>query len=375
MFGKIRWLTLLVLLVVPAAMQAQQLQAISQPDVVHVFENGVAFVQDSLALPGGAGVELVLPNNAIVDTLVLREDGARVPNYSVRRDANIVISWQSDQQDGLREITAEYLLQGMSWRPTYDMVIDDSTASAEFDFFAEIQNNNVALEDVELFLVAGSVGTSQPMVGGDNRSFNQAFADSDDAFNQGAGGLSSVTIQHVYEVGKMDIPANELLYTQIVSAELPVRRVLLWNANIDNEITVIYKVLNETSEPFSPGVVRSYRDGLILGSDPIERTPVGSEGSVTVGTLPDVRVARDETREQNTFSGNRQYDLRHTVTFEVENFGNETIELEIIDFFPADSVGFSFDIEPEREPGNVLRWIVTLEPGQSLETSYQFWTK
>ena len=173
-------------------------------------------------------------------------------------------------------------------------------------------------------------------------------------------------------MGEISVPANETLYKRIVSAELPVRRVLLWNSHSDSQVTVIYKVKNDTDQPFAPGTVRSYRDGLILGSDAIERTPTGSEGSVTVGTLPDVRVKRGETTEQ--INPNNYYDTLHTVTFDITNFGDETIEIEVIDFYPQESDTFEFRMEPTKESGNVLRWVFTLEPGQSIETSYTYIT-
>lgn len=363
----------LFLFAMPLMSQAQQLQVISQPDRVHVFQNNVAFVRDTLSLPGGADVQLVLPTSAMIDTLVLRENGERVANYSVRRESQIVIAWQSESSDTLREITAEYLMEGMSWQPKYDMVIHDETASAAFDFFAEIHNNAFALDNVEMYLVAGSVGTTQILGENRNMAFNQLYA-ADEAAEVAGGGtsLDTVTIQHVYELGEISVPANETLYTQLVSAELPVRRVLLWNSHSDTQVTVIYKVKNETDQPFAPGVVRSYRDGLILGSDGIERTPIGSEGSVTVGTLPDVRVKRGESTEQ--INPNAYFDTLHTVTFEISNFSPDTIEIEVIDFYPEESDSFEFRVEPDRESGNVLRWVFTLEPGETLETSYTYMT-
>jgi hypothetical protein len=196
---------------------AQQLQAISQPDRIHIFQNNIAFVKDTLSLPGGTEIELALPASALVDTLVLREDGERVRNYTVRRDSQITIAWQSNNTDTLREITAEYLIEGISWRPKYDMVINDDTSSAEFDFFAEIQNTSFSLEGVETFLVAGNVGTSQIL--GDNSAiaFNQLYAEAEfDDRSIGSTSIESVTIQHVYDIGNLSMgqmkPITHKLY-------------------------------------------------------------------------------------------------------------------------------------------------------------------
>jgi hypothetical protein len=373
MFKRMLVAMMFLLMAVPITAHAQQLQVVSQPDRIHVFQNNMAYVQDTLSLPGGADVELVLPAAALVDTLILLENGERVANYRVRRDNAITIGWQSTSSDGLREITAAYLMQGLSWQPKYDMVIHDETASASFDFFAEIQNTAFDLDEVEMFLVAGSVGTSQILDGSIARSFNQTFVDEQYGDYGGAQpAISNVTIQHIYALGTVHVLAQETLYSRIVSGELPVRRVLLWNAQSDTQITVIYKVKNETDQPFAPGIVRSYREGLILGSDGIERTPIGSEGSVTVGTLPDVRVARDQSSEQ--INRNNYFDTRRTVTLEMANFGDETITLEVIDFSAENAIEFEFADEPSREPGNVLRWVFTLEPGETRETTYSYVT-
>jgi hypothetical protein len=370
-----RMLFVLVILLMglPMMTQAQQLQVVSQPDSIYVFQNDVAYVRDTLSLPAGAEVNLVLPPTTMIDTLILRENGARVMDYRVRRDSQIVIAWRSEAGDDLLEISAEYLLQGMSWQPKYDMTLNDETASASFDFFAEIQNNALTLQDVEMFLVAGRVGTSQILADDTLRTANQLYAASELADTAtSSASIDSVTIQHIYELGTTSVSANETLYTHIVSGDLPARRVLLWNAPSDQQVTVIYKVKNETTQPFSPGIVRSYRDGLILGSDAIERTPIGSEGSITVGTLPDVRVSRGQTSQQENTTD--YFDTRQTVTLEITNFGEDTVEIEVVEFARENAIDFRFDREPTFETNNVLRWVFVLEPGQTIETTYDFLT-
>jgi hypothetical protein len=362
-----------LLMGLPMMTQAQQLQVVSQPDSIYVFQNDVAYVRDTLSLPAGAEVNLVLPPTTMIDTLILRENGARVMDYRVRRDSQIVIAWRSEAGDDLLEISAEYLLQGMSWQPKYDMMLNDETASASFDFFAEIQNNALTLQDVEMFLVAGRVGTSQILADDTLRTANQLYAASELAdTGTSSASIDSVTIQHIYELGTTSVSANETLYTHIVSGDLPARRVLLWNAPSDQQVTVIYKVKNETTQPFSPGIVRSYRDGLILGSDAIERTPIGSEGSITVGTLPDVRVSRGQTSQQENTTD--YFDTRQTVTLEITNFGEDTVEIEVVEFARENAIDFRFDREPTFETNNVLRWVFVLEPGQTIETTYDFLT-
>jgi hypothetical protein len=134
-------------------------------------------------------------------------------------------------------------------------------------------------------------------------------------------------------------------------------------------VTVIYKVRNETDEPLAEGIVRSYEDGLFIGSDLMELTPVGSEGSVTVGQLQDVRVDRSET---TTEIDQDAYEYLHQVVLTISNFGTESIDLEVVDVWLPEAEAFTFSAEPERETGNVLRWAVTVEPGEEEVIEYTF---
>ncbi|MBL8155810.1 MAG: hypothetical protein JNM70_16630, partial [Anaerolineae bacterium] len=117
---------------------------------------------------------------------------------------------------------------------------------------------------------------------------------------------------------------------------------------------------------------RSYQNGIFIGSDFVEVTPIGSEGSITVGSLQDVRVRRAEsTQALQTFS---DFDTRHRVELTLESFATEAITIEVVDFERPDAVDFTYSMEPQRETGNLLRWVVTLEPGATLTIQHEFTT-
>ena len=120
---------------------------------------------------------------------------------------------------------------------------------------------------------------------------------------------------------------------------------MLWNAYADQQVDIIYKVTNQTDALLAEGVVRTYEDNLFVGSDFIELTPVGSEGSVTVGHLQDVRVNRTSTRTH--ISEVSIFDTNYDVSLVLNNFGTETIILDVVDRYPADSTGFIFSTQPE----------------------------
>jgi len=145
--------------------------------------------------------------------------------------------------------------------------------------------------------------------------------------------------------------------------------VLLWNAQTDNRVSVIYKVRNESSLTLAAGIVRTYEDGVFLGSDFVELTPVGSEGSVTLGTLQDVRVNRAQTQ---TNIGRLFDRIQTNVELTVSSFSAEPVDIEIVDAYPATAENFSFSQEAERQIGNLLRWQVTIPPGETLTITYQY---
>jgi hypothetical protein len=343
----------------------------SQPDQILIFLNNIASVQDQIAIPGGTDVAVTLPAQIYPDTLVLRENGERVSNYRLRSDTGaIVVTWESAAAEGeLREVTLDYLISGISWRPQYDMWLTNDTAeTVGLDFFAEISNTGLTLEGVSTTLAAGRVDTSTQLTQQAAITANQYIA----GYEENTGGelaAGTVDIQTLYTVGEVDSTAGDTLYLSLAQAALPARRVLLWNAQSGAPVSVIYKVRNQSALPFADGIVRAYEDGLFLGSDFVELTPVGSEGSITVGTLQGVRVNRSMTQ---TNIGNLFDQIQTQVELTASNFTEEATAIEIVDYYPADAENFVFSQEAERQVGNLLRWQVTIQPGEELRITYQY---
>ena len=344
----------------------------SAPDRVAVFLNNVAYARDEVALPGGVDVRIVLPQTVYPDTLVLRENGERVSNYRLNwSTGQPTIKWQSATDSELRDISMEYLLGGVSWRPTYDMWVGaDTDETVEFDYFAEISDSSLELDDVDTQLVAGMVDLNQPIAPAAELSANQklaGFAEADTlSFSAPVG---QVDIQHTYDIGQLSAEPGDTIYAQLVGQQLPARRLHLWNAPTDQQVTVIYKVKNESDQPFSEGVVRNYQDGLFIGSDFIELTPVGGEGSVTIGHLQDVRVKREQT--QNAIAQGR-FDYQYEVTLSIENFTPTTVHMDVVDYLPPQAEELKASIDPQLEPGNLMRWPISVEPGDEMVITYEY---
>ena len=344
----------------------------SAPDRVAVFLNDVAYARDEVALPGGVDVRIVLPQTVYTDTLVLRENGERVSDYRLNwSTGQPTIKWQSATDSDLRDISMEYLLGGVSWRPTYDMWVGaDADDTVGLDYFAEITDSSLQLEDVETQLVAGMVDLTRPIAPAAELSVNQkiaGFAEAD--MLTVSGPVGQVDIQHTYDIGLLTADPGDTVYSQLVGRQLPARRLHVWNAPTDEQVTVIYKVKNESDRPFSEGVVRNYQNGLFIGSDFIELTPVGGEGSVTIGHLQDVRVKREQTQSAIDMG---RFDYQYQTTLTIENFTETTIHMEVVDYLPPHAEELSASIEPQLEPGNLMRWPISVEPGDEMVITYEY---
>ncbi|MCK6576913.1 MAG: DUF4139 domain-containing protein [Anaerolineae bacterium] len=367
-------LVTLALLLLTGALpaSADQVHYVSQPDELVIFLNDVAYVRDTLRIPGGAEARILLPPQIFQDTLLVQDGGERLGQYRINHSGGDILLLLEAADAELRDITLEYLTAGIRWKPVYDMAFGEADpANVAFNFFAEVQNDSLALEDVAVTLAAGNVSISQQIDSLSTVTMNQYIAGYQEsgtaALAQGA-----VTIQYIYPLtDAVTAQPGETLYTQLFGGNLPARRLLLWNARDERQITVIYKVENASAVPLAEGIVRSYQDGLFVGSDFIEFTPVGSEGSVTVGGVQDVRVNRVETTTYHS-EWLFEQDTLHEITLTLTSFSQEDLEVEVVDFYAMTAGGFAFSGEAGFEPGNRLRWHLTLPAGEAAEIAYSY---
>ncbi len=181
--------------------------------------------------------------------------------------------------------------------------------------------------------------------------------------------VGQVDIQHTYDIGQLTADPGDTIYAQLMGQELPARRLHIWNAQTDQQVTVIYKVKNESDQLFSEGVMRNYQDGLFIGSDFIELTPVGGEGSVTIGHLQDVRVKREQTQAAVDMG---RFDYQYETTLTIENFTDTTVHMDVVDYLPPNAEELKASIEPQLEPGNLMRWPISVEPGDEMVITYEY---
>jgi hypothetical protein len=354
-----------------------QISYTSQPEEVAIFLNDIAFVHDNLSVPGNTNLDILLPATVYPDTIVLREGEQRVSRYSMRVNeaGQTILQIEATPEVENRGISLEYLMYGLGWTPLYDMTLADEAETVQMDFSVQIHNYAMELHDVAVKLVAGRVDAAQQLDSISTVTTNQMIAGYDQNANTNSAlGTGAVTIQHIYEAGSISSDPGETMFLNLLQHTFPARRVLLWNAAADLQATVIYKVRNDSELPLPEGIVHTYKDGLFTGSDFVEVTPIGGEGSVTVGGLQDLRVRRSESQtliDQTIL----QTDMLHEVSLELTSFSDEPIEVEVVDPWRPDATDFVFSDEPQREANNLLRWVITIPPGETITITYEFKTE
>jgi len=375
-----------------------QINYISQPDELTVFLNDVVFVRDDLRVPLDVETRIVLPQQIVQDTLILRDEAGRLPLYSINRQTGqviLTIGGASDSGTGeVRNLTLEYITYGgIRWQPRYDLHLQaDNVESVSFDFFAEIQNDSFTLTETKVNLVAGRVDVSgqTPLDMMLNSNMTQGFSDMMATATPVFGSVPpssppittstevAVTTQSVYEIPPLTSQPGETVYAELLETTFPSRRVLVWNANTDAQGIVVFKVRNTSEIALAEGIVRSYQDGLFAGSDEIEYTPPGGEGSVTVGPLRDVRVRREVSQMAVSAQNPNDADGIETqwqVTLTLTSLTAGEQEIEVVDLFPDGALNLEFQApEPERQGGNRLRWLLTVPPGEEIQLIYSYRT-
>jgi hypothetical protein len=348
---------------------------VTQPDELTIFLNGVAYVRDEVVVAGGSDVSIALPGNLFEETLMVREGDNDVVTYTINATSGArALHLPAAETGGVRTLTLEYLASGISWQPSYRMSLSSAADdTVDFSYYAAIRNDAFELSDAAVRLAAGRVDAYQAVQAtSTGLSMNQMFTDQTVVANVGLATTGSVTIQHTYDIGTLSTSPGDTTYTKILEETFSIRRILLWNAASSLDVSVIYKVLNSSAVPLTEGVVRNTSDGLFIGSDGIEFTPIGSEGSVTVGSAREMRVERAETItaiSPRVFTENNQ---RHDVTLTLTNFGSEAVTVEVVDQYPTDAQAFVFSVAPIEEGGNILRWIVEVPAGETVTITYQF---
>lgn len=366
----------------------------SKADAAALYQGDLAYIRDEVTIPAGMTAHIILPPSAMRESLVLTEDGQRVRSYRYQSNmgpvvdtamsashmsalsssipvatssaGSLTITLDAVEGDAPRAIVLAYLAYGAGWEPRYDMDVL-SPENVQFGFDALIHNYGLHLEDAELRLVAGMPG-ADPNYRPDMTVTQMNVLYEEPVAAPAASG--PVAINHVYDLGPVTLWPGETMRWNMVYEPLEARRLIVWDARFGQRTDVIFKVSNGSSLPFVAGPVAAYEDGLYVGTDAIEWTPVGGEGSLTIGGLSSVRVRKTESVEDIGTRNDDRY--LHTVMLALTNHGGEDLDLIVLDEWQRNGLDFKFSDEPIRQGNNVLRWEITIPAGEKVEIEYTF---
>lgn len=222
---------------------------------------------------------------------------------------------------GSGALRLECLADGLSWQPTYRLDISDE-AKAELSCMANITNDMVDLEGVQLELVTGN-----PELGSDglpispltrlnsmpsNRAAYKAKArrasvtvscameaEADDDDDDGCFGEVTRTQElYHYAIPNFSAQKNSTVAREVFVQTPACRHLYTCDLGpcAENEATVWHCVAltNEATWPWSPGTLVCYSGGKLLARTSLKATAPGQETRLRLATTPEIKVTQRE---------------------------------------------------------------------------------
>jgi hypothetical protein len=371
---------LVALLILPAATPADEGISIryeSRPDAIVIYPGNLVYGRDGFSLPAGQA-EITLPAQVIPESVMLSGGGRVLTGFKTRTDSTngrTVLVCSMAESTG-KDLTLDYLLRGAQWSPVYNMtILADNRVS--LDFSAGITSTSLTLAETDVRLLSGLVISSDlsgdiDIMTASQMQNNIGYFNREMELSETTAGVSATGDHHLYKAGRFSMVPGERMVTGIVSKELTARKLLVWDTRNGDRTETVYKVSNDTGFPLPPGMVRIYQDGIYTGSDSLEWTPSGGEGSLTTAGMPGIRVRKLVSFEVVPNTGRNK--VKYTVTLTIENLSGEAVSLTILDQRDGNGSSFEYSKKPEEQPGNILRWEIPLASGKKETITYRYMT-
>ncbi|MFH1200389.1 MAG: DUF4139 domain-containing protein [Candidatus Micrarchaeota archaeon] len=306
---------------------------------------------------------------------------------------NYTLSW-TDSGSTPRKATLSYFTKGLSWEPVYYLDIG-SGPKAKFQFLAKI-DNALGSEFSDVRLVAGNINLANyPLSSQDYRDSYAQGAMGESGYmelpDSSAPSVSSLDEYEVYSLPGISLQPHEIaimsifddnveyvkeyVYDARANSQRSWQNYNSWEQEADGKVRNIYRVKN-AGQTWPSGIVSVYSQGVLIGEDSIEWTTKAREAKVTAGVASDIEASRKETVKRFVKSDkyNSNYDYSHSVTIALKNYKVEKVSVRVLDSFPAEALNLTTKTAFVEKPGNLMEWIVALQPGEAKELSYTFIT-
>jgi hypothetical protein len=207
------------------------------------------------------------------------------------------LNWQIEAESaGTLEYELSYLTDGLDWRCSYILAVEEDESMAELEGLVTLENEcGISFEDATLNLVAGNVRIRKP---GQFRTYATIDEDGDWI---GEIKDSQIFEYHMYTVPwPTSIQNNQLKQIKLIGAKnVPVRRILTYDGFGAN-VNLVYEFDNVEENglgiPLPKGNVRvqrrDRRGGIIeLGKDFLDHTPRKETVRLKAGYAPGLQAA------------------------------------------------------------------------------------
>lgn len=362
----------------------------SVPDRMVIYQGDMALIRDKMKIYSGREVQIILPDQAIPETVQILDGGERINQFNFAHQApqgkrysnaasgvKNLLSWKS-KNAGSRQIQLDYMMRGISWTPSFIMHID-SDKQVRLSYRMGIRNNTDTETEVDLILVSGLIGSPRTGSGNYYRAMNQAQAvlntyegnNSSEKSGIAFLGATKINRYYIYTIPKTTLRKNGVSFVTVFDGKLEAARDFVWATSTGEMVDIIYTVKNSAKIPFAEGLVNVYRDNVFMGSDIIEWTPAGGKGHITVGGAVDIQAVKtidiDEIPERK---GRKEY--LHRVEMTITNFSDKARTVKVIESKYPDAVEKEYDLQPDKTEANTHMWNLNIPPNSKKIIKYRF---
>lgn len=252
--------------------------------------------------------------------------------------------------EGRRDVRLSYLMEGITWRADYTVVVDDAGERAAVEAWATVDNRSGhAHGEAALRLVAGDVrqvATGRPMAKGlmMTRAMNEDMA-------AGQPAEESFAEYHVYTVGRpVDLPGSGMAQLSLFAApSVAVRQELTSryhggigqvSGKVEQPVELALRMDNTEANglgmPMPAGLARVFMPAsdkrlLLAGEARIGHVGRGGEVRLGLGTSFDV----DVTRTQTAFTRLGKNSVEMSWRIEVRNGKDTPRSIMLTDVYPG----------------------------------------
>lgn len=377
---------------------------VSQPKEMVIYESGFAIVKDIAKIDAQDMIQIELPGETMLRTLVILDGGKRVKSFNSSIVENFspstviyekqvetpacgtekmpitpstyasqknIISWKTDTK-GQREVSMEYSVSGISWIPAYNLNLS-SKETVTLVYSALIANAVMPLKDAKISLIAGDSKQWPDNPYYDRRLPAEIAAIYDISMDtpMRQAPVSRINASYSYEIGKRNLEKGTTSI-EILSADLKYKKEFIWVSLFGPKVDVHYEIKNTTTQTLAKGSVDVYQNGTYLGKDNILLTLPGELAHITFSGADTVKVSKDI--KPITADDGAQSKNRHEVSINMENLGTEEVNIRAFDMKYPYASGAEYSVKPTKETGNSVIWEITLTPLGNKSILYDFYS-